>query len=231
MSQNQLFSSFISSKRLGVVGLSLFVSGVSQAAVIAGYDFGIEDAGTFSATTVDPEVSAAAITKGTGVGNFEPNWTLGYDSDAVLQANPSNKTSSVAAINGDAYFTFTVTPNATQAINLDSLTFNAARGGGGVPRGYDVRSSVDNFENTLGTADLPTARPTWTPVSIDLSGSDFSNLTTATEFRFYIYSPNSGNSIEFDDIELNGIVATVPEPSSALLIAFGGLLLTRRKRS
>ena len=54
------------------------------------------------------------------------------------------------------------------------------RGGGSTPRGYDVRSSVDNFAATLGTADVPTARPAFTAVSIDLSGSAFQNLAAIT---------------------------------------------------
>lgn len=212
--------------------ISVFAAAFSQGAVIVGYDFGPDTAAgaTFAVTTSATGVSGTAITKGAGIGQFRATNVLGYATDSALQLNPNNFNSAAAAVVGNAYFTFEVTPDASQTINLSSLTFNAARGGGPT-RGYDVRSSIDGFASTLGTADLLTQRPTFTAVSIDLSGSQFSGLTTATEFRVYVYTPSIGSSVEFDDIELNGTVTAVPEPSSGLLAALGGLLLARRKRA
>ena len=117
-------------------------------------------------------------------------------------------------------------------IALSSLEFLGARGGASTARGYDVRSSIDGFATTLGSDDFANQRSDgFVPVIIDLSGGDFSNLTTATEFRVYFFTPDAGNSVEFDNIELNGTVTAIPEPSSSLLVVLGGVFLARRKRS
>jgi hypothetical protein len=99
-----------------------------------------------------------------------------------------------AALTNNADFKFTLTANAGFLLDLTSLTFDTMRGGGSIPRGYDVRSSVDNYAATLGTADVQTARPTFTPVTIDLSGSAFQNLSTIT-FKIFCYTPLIGNSM------------------------------------
>ena len=193
-----------------------------NAAVLVGYDFGSSPgAGTLEATTELSGVSGSAI----GVGNVSSSGAvatgLGFDSP-VFQINPPiNTTNAAEAVANGTYFSFTVTPDALMTIDLTSLTFNAARGGASEPRGFAVRSSVDSFASDLLTADVPTIRPGFTDFSVDLTGAEFDNLTTATEFRIYIFSPLSGNSIEFDDLALNGDIATVPEPSALALFGLG----------
>lgn len=201
-------------------------------ASIAFYDF--ETAPPESATTSDPLVTASAITTNNLTGSFGYAAGLGYPSPTVAQVNPPTTLTAADAVAGDEYFSFTVTPTAGATLDLTDLTFDAARGGGGTPRGWEVRSSVDGFASSLGTADIPTARPALTSFSVNLGAASFDNLTSAVEFRFYSYSPNSNNSVEYDNIELNGtaaLVAMVPEPASGLLVivASTGLLLRRRR--
>ena len=133
--------------------------------------------------------------------------SLGYAADPILVAAPtSGATSAAAAITNDSYLYFTITPITGKSLSLSTLTFNIARGGAATPRGYDVRSSADSYAATLGTAAVSSQRTTFTPVSIDLSGAAFQNLTTATTFRIYLYSPATTNTLDLDAITVNGTV-------------------------
>lgn len=135
--------------------------------------------------------------------------TPGYGSDpSVTSAPASGATDAASAITADSFLYLSVTPASGYQLDLTSLTFNIARGGAATPRGYDVRSSVDNYAVTLGTAAIPTQRFTYTAVSIDLTDSSFQNLTTTTTFRIYLYAPSTTNNIDMDDITLNGSVST-----------------------
>jgi hypothetical protein len=106
-----------------------------------------------------------------------------------------------------ADFLFTLTANTGFVLNLASLNFDTMRGGASTPRGYEVRSSVDNFATTLARADVPTARPALTPVAIDLSGSVFQNLSAIT-FKSYSYTTGAGVSMDYDSIVVNGLTSS-----------------------
>lgn len=205
-----------------------------SAAVIASYDLGLAGANTFNATTTETGVSNSALSNGS-LSTFITNEDLGYPvgSNPVIQAAPTGTTNinAALAVANDSYFSFTVTPDAGQTVDLSNLTFNAARGGSsGTARGYAVRSSVDGFAADLGTADLATVRPTWTSVDIDLSAADFDALTTATTFRIYVYSNSPARSVEFDDIVLNGDISAIPEPSGLALLLLGAASFSARRR-
>lgn len=190
----------------------------------------------FFPTTVDANVSATGMM-------LPPGTTVIMQASVAATAPPSapylrldqngNSTSEAQAVANDKYFTFSITPNPGRIMSLTSLDFNATRGGGATPRGYGVRSSANGFASDLSTADLDTARPTWTPISVDLSGPGFQNLTSATTltFRFYSYAPSPGQSIDWDDFTLNGTVTVVPEPASGLLCAAALATAARRRRT
>lgn len=186
---------------------------------------------SFSATSVDPLATATDITP-VNQSTFNVNDTLGFMTQPVLQASTASTTPADAVAN-DQYFSFEVTPNSGATLDLTSLVFQGARGGGGTPRGWEVRSSVDSFASTLGQADIPTVRPTLTGFSVDLSAPAFDSLSGPVEFRVYTYSPNINNSVEYDDFRLVGTIsaATVPEPTGGLLLALGALAITMRRRS
>lgn len=197
---------------------------------IVTYDF---TAFSSSATSVDPLASATDITQSGDLANFNI-FDLGYATGPVLHISSPNGNTTAADVVADAntlYFSFTVTPNPGNFLDLTSLDFDAARGGNATPRGWVVRSSVDNFGANLGSSDVDTVRTTLTPYSVDLSGSQFDNLTSPVEFRIYTYSPNDGLTVEYDNFELRGaVLVTVPEPSGVVPVLLALGLFVRRRR-
>ena len=162
---------------------------------------------SFAATTV-----ASGVTGGVATSNLLTSFTAGnngYSSDPVSSAGPaSGATSAATAITADAYFYITITPTSGNSISLTTLTMNMARGGAATPRGYDVRSSADDYASTLGTADLTAQRTTFQAISIDLSGASFQGVTSSITFRIYVYAPSTANVIDWDDLTINGTVAS-----------------------
>jgi hypothetical protein len=212
----------------------------AHGAVIARYTFGspgqettVETSPAFAPTTVAPGVTATPVTDPAGTVAIEissaPAGTTVPPGAPFLRIDPQgNSASAPQAITNNKYFQFIITPDAGAELDLTSLTFDVARGGGSTPRGVVVRSSADNFAANLLQQDIGTARPTYTPVSIDLSGASFQNLTAPLTFRVYSYSPAAGSSLDYDNFTLNGVV--VPEPAAAGLALVAGLGLLARRR-
>lgn len=159
-----------------------------------------------------PSTTASGVIGGTVTNNLlssMTNGTAGYASDPISSAGPaSGATDAATAISTGSYFFFSIAPTPGNSLSLTSLTVNMARGGAATPRGYDIRSSVDEFAATLGTANLSTQRTTWTAVTIDLSGASFQNLTSTVTFNVYIYAPSTVNVVDWDDLIVNGTVGT-----------------------
>jgi hypothetical protein len=186
------------------------------------------------ATTVAPNVTAGTITDSPIVNNRETSvltraFDIGYATQPTLAAARSEW--GEGAIPENVYFTFDVAANAGFELDLSSLDFNIARGGGSTPRTYDIRTSLDGFATSLtGIVAINTVRPTFTPVSIDLSGAQFQNLTSPLTFQFRFFTPGVSQNIDFDDITLNGEVAVIPEPDTLALLALAGGWVFRRRR-
>jgi hypothetical protein len=71
-----------------------------------------------------------------------------------------------------------------------------------------------------------------TSESISLSGSSFQGITTPITFRVYAYGTASAYEV-FENLNLNGSTAAVPEPTSMAYFGLGGLSLAawlRRKK-
>lgn len=190
------------------------------AAGISGSPITTGSANTFNEVNspATPAYPSGPTQSGFGFYRFIPNNTavLGTDEPSAFANN--------------LYLSLTVTPtNATDRLTVNSLSFNIARGGAATPRGYFVRTSLDNFASDLvGTGpngDVGTQRPTFLFVNAPISGA--SNLSSLT-LRFYAYTPGTGQSLDIDDIILNGSV--VPEPASAALLGLGALSLIARRR-
>jgi len=242
---------------LAVGGLS---AAPAAADVLAQYQFGTlgqettnEASPAFSPSVVSPNVTATAVT--------DPQGTVGIEISSAATAPPTapvlrldpqgNSADPNAALTNNKYFQFSIAANAGTVVNLSSLTFNVQRGGAGTPRGFFVETSADNFAtpvavtgspaltanttNPIGN-DVNTVRPTFTMVTADLSAATFQNIQNqpggALIFRIYNYAPAAGNSLDYDDITVNGTATAVPEPASAGLLGLAamGLLARRRRR-
>lgn len=163
---------------------------------------------SLAASTTGTNITGGSLTNNL-LTSFSTGSGLGYATEPVIIANPtSGATSAATAISTDSYFYFSISPTAGNSISLTTLTFNIARGGSGTPRGYDVRSSADDYAASLGTADVATTRPTWTAVSIDLSGAAFQGMTATVTFKIYLYAPSTANSLDIDDVVVNGTTAS-----------------------
>lgn len=165
-------------------------------------------------TTVAPNVTAGTIIGAPPVNN-QPVVTLVrtvdqlYPMEPVLSAQRAPFNESIDPEN--VYFTFSVSANVDHELDLSNLTFNVARGGAATPRNYDVRTSLNgvDFTSLTGVVEINTVRPTFTSVSVDLSGAQFQDLSSPLTFRIHFYSPDFTQNVDFDDITVNGLVASV----------------------
>ncbi len=212
----KVLSKSFSVAALALIALLVF-GGWAKAETILQYSFG--QAGP---TTEIAGVTGGDIANGGSLSALLPNAGDGYGSDPVLHTNPGTGASQTiaTAFSTDNYFYFTLTPDSGTTLDLTSLSFNVARGGdSSLPRNYGVRSSA------TGTADLSsgavaTVRTTWTPITVDLSTyTELQNVTSEVTFLFAVATLSSGNSLEWDDITIEG--AVVPEPSTFVLTALG----------
>lgn len=77
------------------------------------------------------------------------------------------------------YFYFTISPNSNYKIDFYSFTYTGTASGSG-PTNFVFRSSVDGFTTNIGN-------PTANGITIDLSSSDFQNITSSITFRIYAW--------------------------------------------
>lgn len=170
-------------------------------------------------TTEDVHVTGGTLTKHASLTALTADSTHSYLSEPNVDARPHNSATTLAlAVTNNSYFYLTLTPDTGYELDLTSLTFNVARGGVSTPRGFGIRTSVDSYAADLATADITTVNPTWTAVNISLTGAAFQALTSAITFRFYVYTPEAGYSVDFDDITIGGTVhTTASEPPPVVM--------------
>ncbi len=127
-----------------------------------------------------------------------------------------------------SYLSFTITPNPGHALNLNSLSLDAAivNPAGSYTGFFEVRSSVDGFTAAVLSGTITSISPTFTSYSTTL-GPSFVNLPS-TEFRIYLWDSNEGKkrAVLVDNIHVMGNSVVIPEPPSWLAAAaLGGVAL------
>ncbi len=203
--------------------IALAASTSIQAAVLVNYDMQNPpwDAPSFT----DGEVSAASLV-GT---NLKASGTLALLGDVYRTWSPTcgMGSSAACALVASNYFSLTVKPVEGKSLTVSSLSFKvfAATAGPSARQLYvfsDKTGYVDTVE--LLTASTVSGIPlipynsvsTGQEFTIDLSGnSAFANISDSITFRFYIQTPDAGQSLAFSDIAING--STVPASASRLV--------------
>lgn len=203
-------------------GVSTAVN-LSTADPVVGNDFVLlqYQMGSASPQIQDPAKTAAGgnLIPGTGLNYYNLDFDA-YASSPALIANFLAVTPDVAtAMTNDSVITFvlTVGTNVTD-LDLGSLSFNAARGGSGTPRGYAIYVTTPTSTNQLiqAATNINTVRPNWDARFLNLSNvSSLQNLSAGQVVRFIIpiFSPATGNSIELDDLIVRGAVTPRPAPA------------------
>jgi hypothetical protein len=201
--QNSTLTNIIPMRLLYFTVLLLLLQSVS---VVAQSIFGNPITGTNPNTfnpytngqNVDPNISVSGIGRGSGIsGNAANN---------RYNANSWN----TMGIDLDAYFYFILTPNSGQKINFSSFEYSGQASGTG-PTSFAFRSSLDGFTDDIGA-------PTASGATIDLSGAEFQNITSAIEFRFYGWGASAGGgTFSVNDFDFFGTTSLPIE-----LISFRG---------
>ena len=222
---------------LVVAGLMLAAGVPAQAGIIAEFTFPTTTATNppgpigYEPVTVGAGVTVEGIVVGSGMTDIVEisNPTPHYATEPVLRLSPAGSTTEASAIANNRYFEFTVDIDPGQSLDLMTLAMDAARGGGATQRGFAFYTSLDGFADAIHSGYIPAQRPNFTHYEFDLSGFAYQDLTGSVDFRFYVYSPSAGNTVEFDNIVLTG--EAVPEPATPVLCGAGMLTcLWRRHR-
>ncbi len=242
-----------------IIGRTIFagimvgsLTAVAQSAVIlADYPFTSGSANsvdTVTNATADPFVNHFS-TAGYPTGGFAGTGS-GFSAtvgNVFARSYVTANTEATALAGTDTFFSFTIRAGSGFQLDLTELSFNYGNQNGNVFRGgnpfnftstFFVRSNVDGYATTLGTATRSTtANNSTTPelLTIALPGS-YTALTGDVTFRFYITDNNdSGIDVHnmisrIDNVRLQGEVNLVPEPASLALLGGGALLLAARRR-
>jgi hypothetical protein len=168
----------------------------------------------YEAQIVDPSATALDISLSDSLPDTTESWielfpgglTDPVYGTPVLRVPPGSQSRNpYEAIANNRYFEFTVFANGG-LLHLESLTFDAARGGAATPRGWILLSlNAAGVASFVDTQDAFTQRPSFYNYAVDLSGSSYQNLSQIT-FRIYTYTPSSGQSLEYDNITIYGTV-------------------------
>lgn len=209
-----------------------------HAAVLSQYTFA---ANSLAATTQASGLTAGSITNGGGLSVKQSGFNLGGTGTPALgwSSGGSVPGSVSAALTSNQFFTFTLTPNAGQQINLTDITFYANIGSDvSLARSFELQVTTNGTDySPVGGATL-TRDSTGAGAQFSYSLASYTNITSQTRFRFVPYdttitgSWSDGSWIRLDDITVNGTVSPIPEASGIALTAVGLLgLATRRRRA
>jgi hypothetical protein len=180
---------------------SLFLGISVQADVLVGYDFDVNSSDLSQATVLAATVSASELTSPMDVGfTTTIGDTTGVDAygeafgstDTLggigIGVNDATTSSFEAAVAGDDYLSFTLTPDSGVGLHLTGISFKASK---------KATTSVDEYAITDASGNLIGSSATITTVVgltgaydgviVDLSDTEFESITEATEFRIYAW--------------------------------------------
>lgn len=245
---NTKISSHISKQRglsafVALLSIGALVNSSSASTVVAEYSF---DGGSISSS--DTETATIA---GDYVATVAPNTTsysgTSSSSDNAFFFSFQTAANLNDAISSNDYQSFSLdVETAGATVSLESLDFDQGwwNTAASLDFSVSVLSSFDGFATAgelLGTYTIDGATTTdantTVAQSINLAGlTEFQNLTSDVEFRFYFYDNSSATdrTHRIDNISLTASSVVIPEPSSMAfvfaLVSLGSAVSLRRKQ-
>ncbi len=149
---------------------------------------------------------------------------------------PANSTSKISTRGGDGtnnnYLFFTITADAGNELDINSIGINLWRNGGGAPNGMAFDVSIDGgaFElyDTVSVLSAAGGGGPFVPITFTemISGAN------SVEIRFTPRNAGAGSTgnLHINGLNVMGSVVPIPEPSTTLLAIAGLLALARRRR-
>lgn len=250
------------------------VSQAAQGAVVATYlappTIANSGPAVVTAANVDPLITAGSITTGNAIVSlmgsytnsfastagpsgsdpgittfpFRPNSFAANGRGADTPAGSGGVFDNASSLAQNAYFSFSLQPTAGNQLQLTSITFDVGAGSSSSNRGYDLRSSMDNYAASLATEAFAQNQTTYVENAameyVVVNLSSFAAVTDAAPitFRMYAWNGDPGNAgrglaaknVDFDNIVVTGVASAVPEPASVALLGLGTLALLHRRR-
>ena len=176
--------------------------------VLIGYDFNagasnlsdptVTAAGVTASQFTSPMAIAYVSTIGDNTGldaagvAFGDAGTLGCVGVQTIDAITGNFAD---AVTGQDYMTFTLTPDAGVTLTLNTLAFKVSKS---VNTSVDEYVVTDSSDNPIGNAVIITAingqTAAYDGVTVNLTGTAFESITSATEFRIYAWGRGTGSA-------------------------------------
>ncbi len=161
----------------------------------------------FAPNAVAGGLTATPLGPGTSLANLEAGAVL----PGTVFFNPSLASPTpVDAFQNEQFFEFTLGSHGGGKFQPLLLSFSAAKGAASSPRGWVIHTSLDGFSDPLASSDVAPVQPGTEgfTVPLDSLGVVTGNVT----LRIYGYSPAEGAGLFFDDIEIQGLVASMLNP-------------------
>lgn len=243
----------ISVGRWTAVVAFVFAAEVEAQTVLSTYTFEGASNGASSVAAglaVDPLATGGINYLGPASGLTPPDsstyfgWIRLYSATAGLSTDAASQTDWPGALAAGDYLSIGVAVSPGYTLSLSSATLSAGMNGFlNITAGFGFYSNVTGFTGSPLAVDFvadPTTSPTWASLTLDVSSyPNLQNLGAGNyEFRLYLADNYSmaltAQSVYLDNVQLNGVVSAVPEPSAWAALtgaAVLGAALCRCKRT